>query len=169
MCKAKVLTCISPEAWLRRNPSPSRSTPLDFSKCYRMCANGKEAQGAHDKVHDTTEYHARKRGRARQRPRSARQRHVARQRSWRTAEDARTATKQDTRQRLAGTAGLCRPFLARRTAKCALPGKALSCVLCHALMHDNAVAVYFVAFAVRHARTAKCCYPVMMATYTFGS
>jgi hypothetical protein len=40
MCKAKVLTCIDPEARIRRNPSPSRSTPLDFSKCYRMCANG---------------------------------------------------------------------------------------------------------------------------------
>jgi hypothetical protein len=37
MCKAKVLTCIAPEARLQRNPSPSRSTPLDFPKCYRMC------------------------------------------------------------------------------------------------------------------------------------
>jgi hypothetical protein len=39
MCKAKVLICIVPEARLQRNPSPSRSTPIDFSKCYHMCAN----------------------------------------------------------------------------------------------------------------------------------
>jgi hypothetical protein len=30
MCKAKVLTCIAPEAQLWRNPSPSRSTLLIF-------------------------------------------------------------------------------------------------------------------------------------------
>jgi hypothetical protein len=38
MSKAKVLTCIAPEAWLQRNPSLSRSSHLDFSKCYRRSA-----------------------------------------------------------------------------------------------------------------------------------
>jgi hypothetical protein len=39
MCKAKVLTCIAPEARLQRNPSPSRSTPSIFQSviaCVRM-------------------------------------------------------------------------------------------------------------------------------------
>jgi hypothetical protein len=40
MCKANVLTCIAPKPGLRQNPSPSRFTLLDFSKCYRMCVNG---------------------------------------------------------------------------------------------------------------------------------
>jgi hypothetical protein len=39
MCKAIFLTCIAPKPGLRRNPSLSWSSPLDFSKCYRMCAN----------------------------------------------------------------------------------------------------------------------------------
>jgi hypothetical protein len=40
MCKAKVLTCIAPEARSTMKPEPVAVYPLDFSKCYRMFANG---------------------------------------------------------------------------------------------------------------------------------
>jgi hypothetical protein len=40
MCKAKVLTCIAPEARLRRNPSPSWSTPLIFQSVIACVPTG---------------------------------------------------------------------------------------------------------------------------------
>jgi hypothetical protein len=40
MCKAKILTCIAHEARSMAKPYPVAVYLLDFSKCYRMCANG---------------------------------------------------------------------------------------------------------------------------------
>jgi hypothetical protein len=40
MCKAKVLTCIVPEARLRRNPSPSRSTLSIFQSVITCVPTG---------------------------------------------------------------------------------------------------------------------------------
>jgi hypothetical protein len=83
----------------------------------------------------------------------ARQRLPPRQRKT-THDNAREA-----RQRL------CHPYLARRTAKGALPGMALPCGLYHASTHDNAFVVSFVAFAVPLSRTTKHAFPVLFAVW----
>jgi hypothetical protein len=64
---------------------------------------------------------------------------------------------------------LCRPYVARRTAKGALPGMALSCDLCRASAHDNAFTVFFVAFAVPLARTAKHAFSVVSLLFLLVS
>jgi hypothetical protein len=52
---------------------------------------------------------------------------------------------------------LCRPYVARRTAKGALPGMTLPCGLCRASTHDN-------AFVMPLAHTAKHAFPVVLGT-----
>jgi hypothetical protein len=58
---------------------------------------------------------------------------------------------------------LCRPLLARHTAKEALPEMTLPCGLCRASMHDNAIPVSIVPFAVPAWRTATKPFPVVFA------
>jgi hypothetical protein len=57
--------------------------------------------------------------------------------------------------------GLCRAYVARRTAKIALPFATLPCALCLASTHGKAVAVRFVPFTVPGCRTAKLPFPVV--------
>jgi hypothetical protein len=58
---------------------------------------------------------------------------------------------------------LCRAIFARRTAKSSLPSMSLPCLRCRAWTHGSVIAVRFDVFAVRYARTAKHCSPVVSA------
>jgi hypothetical protein len=49
----------------------------------------------------------------------------------------------------------------KRTAKNPLPGSTLPCALCRASTHGKGFALRFPPFAVRFARTAKHCSPVV--------
>jgi hypothetical protein len=57
--------------------------------------------------------------------------------------------------------GLCRAYMAPRTAKISLPFVTLSWALCRASTHGKDVAVRFLPFAVRTPRTAKPLFPVV--------
>jgi hypothetical protein len=98
---------------------------------------------------------------ARQRIQSARQRLAARQRPRRTTTTSTHGNVPSARQRTVAHDNvflsrqrLCRPNLARRTAKEALPEMTLPCGLCHASTHGDAFAVAKDPFTVPAWRTA---------------
>jgi hypothetical protein len=64
---------------------------------------------------------------------------------------------------------LCRPHLARRTAKEALPEMMLPCALCRASTHGNAFAVSKDPFAVSAWRTATKTFPVVLKQYSLNT
>jgi hypothetical protein len=82
----------------------------------------------------------------------------------RTAKKVRTAEKvRRTAKKKTHGKGRCRAVLEKRTAKNSLPGSTLPCSRCRASTHGKGFAVRFPPFAVRFARTAKNCSPVVLA------
>jgi hypothetical protein len=57
--------------------------------------------------------------------------------------------------------GLCRVYMARRTAKIALPFATLPWALCRASTHGKGFTVRFLPFAVRAPRTATLLFPAV--------
>jgi hypothetical protein len=69
--------------------------------------------------------------------------------------------RRSARQSSVARQSLCRAIFARRTAKVALPGGSLPCILCRARPHGKGFAERIWAFAVRFGCTAKHCFPVV--------